>query len=648
MSHLARSSSFRSDIEGLRAVAIILVLGAHFSFAGLSAGFIGVDIFFVISGYLITSILVREYEASGRINLVAFYANRLRRLFPALATMLILSSIALYHIIPATQHATQSAAAASAAFWLSNIYFTFSDTDYFAEENSANAFLHTWSLGVEEQFYLVWPLLIILSIRILAARKSSRPLLAALFLITLASAGACFTLIEKWPAFSFYMMPTRAWQFSAGAITWILTRSKKPGLVLSRSIGLAGALCLISGLFLITPSSSYPGMLALLPTLATCAWLYAGSREDSPTHRILSTSMMQWIGRLSYALYLWHWPVLIIGEHLIPIRGDFSNTVLAIGISLLLAIVTHHMVENPIRFGRPKLIQARWQIGMAIFAMIALNSQLIRWNTTSHEQIEALHDNAYAAATYDMPFFYSDGCDDWYQSDTLKPCVYGNESAEKKAVLLGDSIGAQWFTTLTEMFNPNDWKIIVLTKSSCPIVDEPFFYERIGREYTECSSWRSKAISWLKENNVDILFIGSVASTPFTDEQWTNGTLRIVDQLSEVPYIYLIESNPTLGFHGPNCLLQNQSSAPEKCAQGRADNSGYSHVAKTLEKVTMARVNTHWLEPSSLVCPRGHCSAERDGMIIFRDSQHLTATFTAAAAGHFQRQMHNPMAGITE
>lgn len=181
---------------------------------------------------------------------------------------------------------------------------------------------------------------------------------------------------------------------------------------------------------------------------------------------------------------------------------------------------------------------------------------------------------------------------------------------------------------------------MVLTKSSCPIVEEPYFYQRIGREYTECSIWRDKALSWIVEHKPDAVFIGSTASQDFTDAQWINGSQKVLNKLaSEVENIYLIEANPTLGFNGPECLMQYQQKRPEKCALGSADNSGYAHVASLLSNLTKSYPTVHWIETASFVCPQGRCSALQGEQVVFRDSQHLTASFTASAAEHFSRQM---------
>lgn len=633
---------FRSDIEGLRAVAILLVIGAHFAVPGLAGGFIGVDIFFVISGYLITGLLTREHQSTTRIVLSRFYANRLRRLLPALATMLIISSIVIYQVFPEPQHLGQSLAAAMAAFWVSNVYFTFSDVGYFAEEATNNAFLHTWSLGVEEQFYLLWPVLIVLALW-LARRSSARTALTVLFAtLAVASLAACLWIAQKQPTFAFYMMPTRAWQFAAGALVWLQTDNATPTKHAASIAGAIGLAILIAGLVTIDASTTYPSLLAVLPTAGTCMLLWAGTAKGSVPHAFLSLPPMQAIGRWSYALYLWHWPVLIIGEHLAPIRGNAANSTLAVAIAFAAAVLTHHVIENPIRYGRAKSLKPYWQIGLGLCAMVLVNSQLLRWHTQSTEALtKSAAFEIYSKAAADVPVIYQDGCDEWYHSSELKPCVYGNDQAEKTAVLLGDSIGAQWFPTLTHMLDAQQWKIIVLTKSSCPIVDEPFFYQRIKREYTECSTWRDEAIAWLATRKTDALFIGSTASSSFTDEQWTRGTRRILDKLgTSVGMTYLIEANPTLGFDGPDCLFQHQAAAPRKCTRRLPDDGQYVHVATLLKAVADEHPKTAWIDTSSLVCPDHECSAMQGDVIVFRDSQHLTASFTARAAAYFLQHMH--------
>lgn len=662
MQHTAINQKyFRSDIEGMRAIAILMVIGAHFSIPGLAAGFIGVDVFFVLSGFLITGILVREYNQNQRLDLPRFYANRLRRLFPALATMLVLSSLAAAYILPATQHIAHSKAAIMAALWLSNIHFTFADVDYFAAETSSNAFVHTWSLGVEEQFYLIWPLLI-LSVLVLPASKGRTRLLWIMLAgIAILSLLACLYSAKTNPIFAFYMMPTRAWQFAAGGMVWLLAQQYVTTRTSARWGSLVAVLLFLPAMLLIGPNTTYPGLLALLPTLATCALLWAGNDKQSPSHKLLSMPFMQWVGRISYSWYLWHWPVLIIGEQIIPVRGYFSNTLAAIALSLLLAVITHHVIENPIRFGKIRLIRPRWQIGAALTVMALMSSQLLRW----HDDTKNLFNSAptttridqtriaskrelfskpenirYVQAISNLPLIYQDGCDSFLKDDELNPCHYGNIDAKKSVVLFGDSVGAQWFPTLAELYSPDEWSLVVLTKSACPIIDEPYFYQRIGREYTECSRWREKAIAWIVKQRPDILFIGNTASYPFTEEQIEAGSKRILSRLSPVLRdIYIIEPSPLLGFNGAECLMQKNNESNDACTSHMLSNKSYNQAFRVLESLTKNYENTHWLETASFICPDGFCSAERNGIIVFRDSQHLTVDFAKFAVEHFKSHL---------
>lgn len=633
------NASFRPDIEGLRAIAVLLVIAAHFDLPGFSGGFIGVDIFFVISGFLITSILLREQSTTGTIALGRFYARRLRRLLPALATMLVVTSLLTSYLLHESQYQEQGIATAMAVVWLSNIYFTFSDVDYFGDENTSNAMLHTWSLGVEEQFYLMWPLAILLVAGYCKGRPPHTAAVRFFTVITVISFCACMLFSVSNPQFSFYMMPTRAWQFSAGALVWLLSRDRRASSSIALALASSGLLVLLSALVIIEPDSVYPGALALLPTLATCLLLWAGSTDKQTIiGRFLALQPMQRLGRLSYGWYLWHWPVLIIGEQLAPIKGHLGHTLLALAVSLLAAILTYVLIENPIRYGSAARIKTKWQIVLAVFTMLLLNSQFLKWQTDTQRQL-ATANQAFVRALSDVPILYKQGCDSWYQNADLKPCIYGREDAQKTAVLLGDSIGAQWFPALERALDPAQWRLIVLTKSSCPMVDEPYFYARIGREYTECAEWREKAVTWLQQQSIDRLFIGSTASNAFSDEQWQEGTRRILEEFAHsAKAIYLLEANPTLKVSGPQCLMRHGADHEAAC-QNPAGPAQYTHVAELLKAVAETQPNTYWLPTSKLVCPDGQCQAMRDGTVVYRDAQHLTASFVANTAPYFLEQI---------
>lgn len=643
-----QDEKFRTDIEGMRAVAIILVVFSHLPVPGFSAGFIGVDIFFVISGYLITSLLVREYENFSKINLSRFFANRLRRLMPALLAMLLVSSAIAIAFEPETRQLKQSIAAAAAVAWVSNIYFAFADVSYFSPQSGTNPFLHTWSLGVEEQFYLVWPLLILFSFRFLRKKESFPAQIMIITVVAVLSLLANVILSHFNPILSFYMMPTRAWQFAAGALVWLIFRKKSFSVESTAFLKWLGLLLLMASLVFIGPDAVYPGFWAVLPTLGTCVLLVS---EFKPTEKELlknpcfwlNSAVMQAVGKISYSWYLWHWPVFILGESFLPIHEQGWAKIIALAFSLIAALLAYFLIEKPIRYGRIKNMRPAWQLLIALPILLLLNSQFLRWNVHAQEILESAEVNIYMQAKTDMPVIYRYGCDAWYHNDDLTPCSFGREDAPKTAVLFGDSIGAQWFPALTSMLDENVWKVVVLTKSSCPMVDEPIFYQRIGREYTECEKWRDRAVAWLGKNHADLLLMGSVASANYSQLQWREGTRRLLNRLKEhAGEIYIIESSPSLGFNGPDCLI-NSRNIEGKSNVCIAPLNGREHkkVADILKSVAEEYENVHWLATSGLVCPNNECKAMQKNMIIFRDDQHLTASFAASAGAYFSRNINS-------
>jgi peptidoglycan/LPS O-acetylase OafA/YrhL len=310
------SIPFRPDIEGLRALAVGLVIASHAGLPVLRCGFVGVDVFFVLSGYLITSILMQEISSSGTVNFARFYARRARRLLPAGITMVMVVCCAEAFIMnPVAQFNTLKAALAT-VLYSSNLYFAHLHLQYFYRHSETNPLLHTWSLAAEEQFYLVWPLVLLLLARTF---KSVRGRSAALAAISLGSFLLCVWLTATNSVLAFFETPARVWEFGAGGLLgfmpegW-LTGSRR----LLSWLGGLGIIALAAGAELIH-ASMFPGYVAAISVVATLLLLIAGEgAPESPVPRLLRAKPVQAIGRLSYSLYLWHWPVLVIGRQLVP------------------------------------------------------------------------------------------------------------------------------------------------------------------------------------------------------------------------------------------------------------------------------------------------------------------------------------------
>lgn len=633
---------FRPDIEGLRAVAILLVVGAHADVPWLAGGFIGVDVFFVLSGYLITRLLTDELTRTGRVQFARFYARRFRRLLPALLLMLGLCMLLGTQLVPATRQETQADAAAAAALWGSNMLFAFARLDYFGADSSENLFLHTWSLGVEEQFYLVWPLLLVVAYG--AWRKSApasrQNLIQLLWLVAGVSFAACVVVTSIEPQHAFYLMPMRAWQFALGGLAGLSFADRgSDNVAASRqtaALGWLGLTGILTTAVLLGDDVRYPGAWALLPTLCTLAVLICGARApQSSVVRLLSRPAMTAIGRVSYSWYLWHWPVLVLGSLIWPVSSLGLRLALVLG-SLLLAWLSWSLVEAPIRHSARILQPPRRAILGALLLMGCAVAGSFQWQAMARQTLAQPAYQRILRARMDVPVLYQKQCDQWYRSDVLLPCEFGNPQAPRTVVVLGDSIGLQWFPAIERVFDPAQWRIVVMTKSACPIVDAPIFYARIGREYVECARWREAAMARIAEIAPDTVILGSSQTYDFSPEQWRYGTARILHRLAPAAgSVHILRGTPMLPFDGPDCLMLRGRPwghiAHTSCA-APASNVQSDVVFRSLQTAASGFANVRVVDMTRAICPDGTCAAQRYDTPAYRDDRHLTASFVASLA----------------
>ncbi len=372
---------FRPDIQGLRALAVLLVIVAHSGFGTVSGGFVGVDVFFVISGFLITSLLMREAATTGRISLLGFYARRARRILPAAAVVAVATVVGAILFLPLVRAVEVIKDSIWAAAFAANIRFASVGTDYFAKGEPASPLQHYWSLSVEEQFYLVWPLLLVGWIAWAARRKDGlRSLTAPLLLVgvlSLVSFGWSLWATYESPTTAYFSTLTRAWELGVGSALGIWMSRGAGAKVraprwLVEALGAAGLLAILLACVGYSPSTPFPGYQALLPVLGTAALLYVGGappvdQRVGAVSRLLSVPPARVVGDWSYSLYLWHWPILRIAEdHLGVGRLPLGRLVLALALIFGLSALTYRYVEEPFRRGR---LWARPRIGVALYPL---------------------------------------------------------------------------------------------------------------------------------------------------------------------------------------------------------------------------------------------------------------------------------------
>ena len=577
-------------LDGLRAIAVLAVVAYH---AGLPvpAGFVGVDVFFVISGYLITRLLHEELQGSGRIDFTAFYARRARRILPALTLVVLITLVAAVELLPTAEQRQAMRSGAAAFLFAANVFFQAAPPGYFDPAAEQQPLLHLWSLGVEEQFYLVWPLVLML------ARGRPVILLGAVALASFALAE----LVNGSAAF--YSMPARAWELALGGLVALRPLPIPRG---SSWIGVATVLiaCML-------PIAHFPGIGAL-PAVVGSALLIAAI-QNGERSALLESKPMVGIGLISYSLYLWHWPALVLGR-----RMEIEPLALVV-LAFVLALASYRYVEMPVR---RRSWHPRWIVGAGLTVIVC-------GGTAAAIQAHQLGKRMSSIAA--GPSIYSMDCDDWFRSAKVKPCVFGPQNATHTAVVMGDSVGLQWFPAWIAIFDRPGWKIVVLTKSSCPMVDQPFYYDRLKREYTECAQWRKASLARVSAMHPDILILGSTYNYGFTPAEWTAGTSRVLQAVhGTVRRIAIVRATPLPSI--------NPSQDPRVEAQ----------VFQSITAAVSQFGNVSTIDMNDRVCPKGICRLAADGCTFFRDETHITSTFARSLAPTLAIRLGVPYEGTTQ
>ena len=345
---------FRLDVQGLRAIAVVVVVAYHAHLPGFHAGFLGVDVFFVISGFVITNVLLRERDASGGTSILAFYARRIRRILPLATAVILVTVWAVYHWLGFLEGSQNATDALWVPVFLGNFHFASQGTNYFTSTLPPSALQQFWSLGVEEQFYVVWPVLFILVSVAFRSWNLRIKLFTILSIGSLASLVWCIVQTHSDPGVAFFSPFTRAWELGLGAMLavaapWLRDRAPRLGL----GIAVAGVAIIAVSTWIFSSQTQWPGAAVILPVAATGAVIAAGTmRESIGSGRLVSSAPVQWTGKISYSLYLVHWPILIIAaEYAIHPLSTKTNLLLVV-CAYLVSCVTYLAIENPLRRAR--------------------------------------------------------------------------------------------------------------------------------------------------------------------------------------------------------------------------------------------------------------------------------------------------------
>ncbi|WP_086668355.1 acyltransferase family protein [Lentzea kentuckyensis] len=670
------SADFRTDVQALRAIAVLAVVVNHFWPKVMTGGYVGVDVFFVISGYLITSHLDRELVRTGKVRLGTFYARRVRRLLPAAFLVLIVSIVLAWFLLPYPRWTTNAWEAFAAAFYWENWLLAAKSVNYSAQTEAASLVQHYWSLSVEEQFYLFWPLLLIGLVK-LGGRRFLIPGIAVLGVLSLAF-SVYYTIAS--PSEAYFITPVRVWEFAIGGVV-ALTASK---LVLPRigaevAAGVGFAMILVSA-FVYGHTTPFPGFLALVPTVGTALVIISGMRPGRQWHTVVTASApVQFVGNISYSLYLWHWPVVVLAPF--ALRGALDKGAVStpwlfwlLGVSFALAWLTKMYVEDRARTW-PRLSRSTIRTFGAMIVGLALVEVLaggLQWSY--HRQAAEAEQRAAATSTDKChgagalvpanncaaPFgpahetimgpanefwLFPPECksleNEYKAADrkTTTVCDYsGGDASAPKVWLVGDSHAEHWIPPMLDLAREKKWKLNVSTLGGCPFADVALVGYR-GKDTTavveRCTKWTPQMTDVIAADKPSMVFMSFFSRKEAVDdgsgrsqaEQYLQGLDPKWRKWTDAGARVFVFADPPLNgdVRSTECVPESPQT-PQDCALPRSE----AHPTDPLAEATRSTKNpgVKLIDFTKYFCDDKLCYAVIGGVAVYFDRDHLNKEYS--------------------
>lgn len=652
----SKKTGFRPDIQGLRAIAVGLVVLYHSGVSLISGGYVGVDVFFVISGFLITTHLLESLERQSKISFATFYAKRARRILPASMAVVVLSVIASVIWIPPLQAQAVFDGAMATALYVPNMLFAVEGTNYLAE-TAPSVFQHYWSLGIEEQFYLCWP--VIFWLAFLVFRRSEKRMLFGITALVVVSFILCIIVQDRSQPWAFFSLPTRAWELGAGGLIAFLLRTSARW-ILTDWVGLLGwlGLAILGGAAVSYDSQTpFPSYYAAVPVLAGALIIIggAGTTRWSPT-ALLSTKPLQFLGMISYSLYLVHWPLLTIPQAAAGLANPLPLYVtLFLGVAgIPFAYLLYRFVEEPFR--KSPLISNERSSKCLILAGTAsvLVVTLVAGLSAAHHRVPLHVEAAVAggpitkhpqgtpvvpsnlnpglrAAADDSPTIYADNCHRDYKSTDSSGCLFGWNEKAPRVVLFGDSHAAQWFPALEAIAETGQILLETNTKSSCSSAAVARL--RNGAEYPQCAVWREGVMARLATTPPELILLTNRSrgdleggNHDFT-RRWQDGIETTIRVLAAKSKVVVLADTPDMQATPAVCLSAHLHDAAS-CSRPRATAIDVSRNES--ERSAAAAEGAAFLDLSNYFCSADVCPAIIRNELVYRDAHHITTSFSSS------------------
>ncbi len=694
---------FRPDIEALRAIAITVVVIDHSKLA-LRGGFIGVDIFFVISGFLITKHLHDEVLKNGSISLKSFYARRILRIFPASMIVLMLTLLGSFLFLSPLQLINYCWDVILAAFSGINYRLAISGTDYFQSTTTPSPFQHFWSLALEEQFYFIWPVLILILANIFIKNRNQPTIITAtiidplvelkiktenkkleliksqefakfrygtnvlLMIIIAVSLFLSYKVSAESQMWAYFSLHTRAWQLAIGAlIAFNLPLLTKIPNKISSVLSWVGFGGIVAALILITEKTVYPGLWALLPTLATALIVVAGTNKTKFSFEsFFDWRITRWIGKVSYSLYLIHWPVMVFVFYQLGENIKVTDRIATIMISLILATLSLFLIENPVRFNRElkNNFKLTYQLGLVLIMVVAGSGyaiELAKVRINSNQKVASAAANKSESDVFgklqeainikELPTKLAKPLEqvaketgsDCIAVETIATpaegmkCRLGDKNSKQTIVLIGDSHANQWTKALDSIAQKNNYQLIPFTKSGCSMTNIKHFNPLLKRDYTECYSYRNAVMTEIARIKPDIVITTELVYQNSTPEIYSEFISKLKTSSNQV--VRLTDTpRPTQNI--PECLAKNSKDI-QKCNFSIGNDGNKENPKSKEENKIASNIGAKIVYTNNLFCKGGLCPPVIDNMAVYNDDSHISETYASYLSDIMNKKIFN-------
>ncbi|MDW7644570.1 MAG: acyltransferase family protein [Desulfuromonadales bacterium] len=656
--HIERT--YREDIQGIRAIGAILILVFHVWVHKISGG---VDVFFVISGFLMTSLLLRQYAERGEVDLFKFWANIIKRIAPSAYIVLLFTLLFGYFFIPSPFWKSSIHQVLYSAVHLENIQLIKLAVDYLAQGTPSSPVQNFWALSIQIQFYLILSAVFIFLTPLNKRVKSLLPLFIVFIVLFLSS--FLYSIIETTnsPKTAYFNTLARGWEFFAGSLLALFLPHYKPSATAGRLFGIFGLLILFFGALFIPRGINFPGYIATVPVLSAVMLIVSGSQNRKTfTFKLLSSRWLVAIGGISFTVYLWHWPLLVFYQHYIGSKdvGILEGLILIL-VSIFLAFLTSKLVEKPFRNIKQKKLVYSYFIGVIFFFPVIAAGMVCReavqdiqtaridyWNNKEYGQFESrniditiydIPNSDFISARQILPDVYYNDChQDIFEPDVIS-CDYGDVESLKIIALVGGSHAAQWLPALDDIGKKEGIKIVTMTKSSCP-------FGVVEDSNESCEMWNDNIIFKLNEIRPDIVITNSTRSgVNGSKENIPNSYVDQWRRLEELKIdIVGIRDNPSFGFDVPQCLSINRND-PLRCAISR--DSAYLNEDPSRQYYEELS-NFISIDVSNQFCTDTICLPAYKDFIIYRDSHHISVPYVRYLTGWLSSELKKNKPGFFE